>query len=65
VLLTGLSLGFAVIRIFNDTHQLALGYAMITVLLTIVGVLAVFTGLMLNAMRSFITELRRHAGVAE
>jgi glycosyltransferase involved in cell wall biosynthesis len=65
VLLMGLSLGFAVIRIFNDTHQLALGYAMITVLFTIIGVLAVFTGLMLNAMRSFISEIRHHAGVAE
>ena len=42
----------------------AIGYAVaypITVLLTIVGVLAIFVGLMLNAMRAIMVEVRRSA----
>ena len=49
----------AVVRIFDQTHQLAIGYAMICVLLTIVGVLGIFVGLMLNALRAFALEIRR------
>jgi glycosyltransferase involved in cell wall biosynthesis len=59
VLLLGLSLGAYVVRIYERTEALAIGYAMITVLLTIVGVLAIFVGLMLNATRAILLEVRR------
>lgn len=59
VLLLGIALGAYVVRIYDRTQTLAVGYAMITVLLTIVGVLAIFVGLMLNAMRAILQELRR------
>ena len=62
VLLAGLVLGMMVVRIFERTHELAIGYAMITVLLMLMGVLAIFTGLMLNALRTLFHELRRAAG---
>ena len=59
VLLLGLLLGTRVVTIWDATHQFAIGTALITVLLTIVGVLAIFVGLMLNAMRIFFDDLRR------
>lgn len=59
LLLLGLVLGLMVVQIYDRTQSLAIGYAMITVLFTIVGVLAIFVGLMLNAMRAILHELRR------
>ncbi len=56
VLLAGLLLGFQVVRIYDATEQLAVGYALITVLLVIVGVLAVFVGIMLHAIREIIGD---------
>jgi glycosyltransferase involved in cell wall biosynthesis len=54
ILLAGLMLGFQVVRIYDATQQLAIGYSLITVLLVIVGVLAVFVGIMLHAIRGII-----------
>jgi glycosyltransferase involved in cell wall biosynthesis len=56
ILLAGLILGFQVVRIYDATQQLAIGYALITVLLVIVGVLAVFVGIMLHAIREIISN---------
>jgi hypothetical protein len=55
-LLAGLMLGFQVVRIYDATQQLAIGYALITVLLVIVGVLAMFVGIMLHAIREIISS---------
>jgi glycosyltransferase involved in cell wall biosynthesis len=56
VLLAGLLLGFQVVRIYDATQQLAIGYSLITVLLVIVGVLAVFVGIMLHAIRAIVGD---------
>jgi glycosyltransferase involved in cell wall biosynthesis len=56
VLVAGLWLGFQVVRIYDATQQLAVGYALITVLLVIVGVLSVFVGIMLHAIRQIISN---------
>jgi glycosyltransferase involved in cell wall biosynthesis len=56
VLLAGLGLGFQVVRIYDTYQQLAVGYALITVLLVIVGVLAVFVGIMLHAIRGLVRD---------
>jgi glycosyltransferase involved in cell wall biosynthesis len=56
VLLAGLLLGFQVVRIYDATQQLAIGYALITVLLVIVGVLSVFVGVMLHAIRAIVGD---------
>jgi glycosyltransferase involved in cell wall biosynthesis len=55
-LLAGMALGYGVIRIYEATTTLAVGYALITVLLVIVGLLAVFVGIMLHAIRGLIRE---------
>jgi len=59
LLALGLMLGVTVVHIYERTQELAVGYAMITVLLTIVGILAIFVGLMLNALRTWMQEVRR------
>lgn len=59
LLALGLLLGTHVVRVYEQTTMLAVGYAMITVLLTIIGVLALFVGLMLNAMQAIFLEVRR------
>ncbi len=55
-LVAGLALGYSVIRIYEATTTLAVGYALITVLLVIVGLLAVFVGIMLHAIHGLIRD---------
>src|SRR5438093_7158482 len=55
-LAAGLALGYYVIHIYEATTTLAVGYALITVLLVIVGLLAVFVGIMLHAIRSLLSD---------
>jgi glycosyltransferase involved in cell wall biosynthesis len=59
VLLAGLLLGLNVVRIYDATQQLAVGYALITVLLVIVGILALFVGVMLHAFRGLVRDALR------
>ena len=59
VLLAGLALGLQVVRIYDATQQLAIGYSLITVLLVIVGILATFVGVMLHAIRDIVREALR------
>jgi glycosyltransferase involved in cell wall biosynthesis len=60
----GLLLGALVVSIYQDSHNLAVGYAQLTVLLTVMGLLSVFVGLLLHAIRGSFLELeRRLAGV--
>jgi glycosyltransferase involved in cell wall biosynthesis len=59
VMLAGLALGLQVVRIYDATQQLAIGYSLITVLLVIVGILATFVGVMLHAIRDIIREALR------
>ena len=59
VMLAGLALGLQVVRIYDATQQLAIGYSLITVLLVIVGLLATFVGVMLHAIRDIVREALR------
>jgi glycosyltransferase involved in cell wall biosynthesis len=59
VMLAGLALGLQVVRIYDATQQLAIGYSLITVLLVIVGILATFVGVMLHAIRDIVREALR------
>lgn len=56
VLLAGLALGFHVIRVYEATLQLAVGYSLITVLLVIIGVLSIFVAIMLHSIRGLLRE---------
>lgn len=56
----GASLGLYVIDIFSRTGSLAVGYALITVMLCVIGMLLFFSGLILHSTRGMIVELRRN-----
>lgn len=57
ILLAGLAWGVWVVDIYRDTQTLAVGYAMISVLLTIIGSLGLFTGIMLHSVRGLLLDL--------
>ena len=52
-------LGLQVVGIFVQSRQLAIGYALITVMLSIIGLLLCFSGIMLHSMRGMIVDLRQ------
>jgi hypothetical protein len=56
-ILSGTAMGVFVVDIYRRTHQLAAGYAMISVLLTIVGMLGLSTGVILHSVRGLLLEL--------
>jgi len=55
-LLLGLLWGVWVVDIYRKTLTLAIGYALITVLLVLVGIFAVFTGIILHSIRALLLE---------
>jgi glycosyltransferase involved in cell wall biosynthesis len=59
ILAAGLLLGAYVVRVYDATLQLAVGYALITVLLGIVGVMSLFIGIVLHTIRSLFMEFSR------
>jgi len=59
VFLLGVALGLYIVDIYARTKTLAIGYGLITVMLCVVGMLLVFTGLILHSTRGMFIELRR------
>jgi len=59
--IAGLALGLLVVRIYEATLALAVGYALITVLLTVVGMLAMFIGIMLHTVRALFVEFAKRS----
>jgi glycosyltransferase involved in cell wall biosynthesis len=57
VLLAGIGWGGWVVSIYQRSNQLAVGYALISVLLTIVGSLSLFAGVILHSVRGLLLEL--------
>ncbi len=55
-LLLGLLFGLWVVDIYRKTLTLAIGYALITVLLVLVGIFAIFTGIILHSIRALLSE---------
>jgi glycosyltransferase involved in cell wall biosynthesis len=58
-LLSSIVLGFEVVNIFAQTRQLATGYAMLTVMLSLIGIVLLFAGIMLHSVRGMMVELRQ------
>jgi glycosyltransferase involved in cell wall biosynthesis len=56
VLLGGFFWGLRVVEIFGRTQVLAVGYAMISVLLSIIGMLLISTGIILHSIRALLLE---------
>jgi glycosyltransferase involved in cell wall biosynthesis len=59
LLIVGLAFGVKVAGIYSSTHVLATGYALITVLCTLLGLLALFTGIQLHSMRGVFLDLEK------
>ncbi len=59
ITLLGLALGGHVVTIYQATKNLAVGYAMITVLLAMIGMLAIVTGVILHSVRGLVLDIRR------
>ncbi len=57
--LAGLVLGAIVANIYQTTQVLAVGYSLLTLLLIIVGVLSLFTGVLLHSARGAFLDLER------
>ena len=57
VLLAGITWGSWVVIIYQRTNHLAVGYALISVLLSIVGSLSLFAGVILHSVRGLLLEL--------
>lgn len=56
----GASLGLYVVNIYARTQQLAIGYALLTVMLIVLAMLLFFVGVVLHSMRGMILELKRN-----
>ncbi len=54
--LVGLILGFWVVEIYQQTTSLAIGYALISVMLFITGTVAFSTGITLHSIRALLTD---------
>jgi glycosyltransferase involved in cell wall biosynthesis len=59
IMLLGIALGLHIIDVYTRTRQLAMGYSLITVMLSIVGMLLFFAGVILHSIRSMLVDLRR------
>jgi glycosyltransferase involved in cell wall biosynthesis len=57
MMLIGLGWGWIVVDIYQRSRQLAVGYAMISVLLTILGSLSLTTGIILHSVRGLLLGL--------
>src|SRR5579871_2209291 len=51
-LIGGLFVGFDVVSIYANSHQLAIGYALISAICTILGAMSLFSGIMLHSIRA-------------
>jgi len=56
-MLSGLGLGVAVIDIYSRFKELAVGYAMISVLLTVTGMVLLSTGIILHSVRGLLLDM--------
>lgn len=59
VLLAGLIWGLRVVDIYVGLQTLPIGYALISVLLSIIGVLGLFTGFILHSVRGLLLDMLR------
>ncbi|MBO9370916.1 MAG: glycosyltransferase family 2 protein [Chloroflexi bacterium] len=57
LLLIGMGWGFCVVEIYRRTQMLAVGYALICVMLTILGSICISTGFILHSLRGLILNL--------
>ena len=57
LLIAGLLWGLWVVNIYRSTQELAVGYALVSLLLTVLGALALFSGVILHSIRGLLLSL--------
>lgn len=62
LLFTGMGWGFVVVEIYRRTQELAVGYALLCVMLIILGATSFSTGIILHSVRGLLQDLVRNAG---
>ncbi len=62
ILALGLALGIEVVNRYEAHAQLAVGYALVSVFLSLVGIQTVFTGIVLHTIRAFLADSRASWG---
>jgi glycosyltransferase involved in cell wall biosynthesis len=56
ILAMGVALGLVVVDRYNTYQTLAVGYALISVLLALIGIQTLFTGIILHSIRAFLAD---------
>ena len=60
LVLIGVALGyFKVVEVYNQNHELAVGFALLTAMLVLAGLLGLCVAIILHAMRAYFMEFRR------
>jgi hypothetical protein len=59
ILTLGLLMGLVVIDRYNTYQNLAVGYALVSILLSIIGIQTLFTGIVLHSLRAFLAYNER------
>ncbi len=59
MLMSGGFLAVITISIYSATRQLAMGYALVSIMLLMLGAMAIFVGLILHSVRSSFVELKK------
>jgi len=63
----GLLIGLDVVAIYGRVHELAIGYALISVMCMVIGTMALFSGVILHSIRALLMSMRQPGpiGIAE
>jgi glycosyltransferase involved in cell wall biosynthesis len=61
LILAGMTSGAWVVDSYNKGHVLAVGIALLSVLLSVIGTLSLFTGIMLHSIRGLIMDMKESA----
>jgi hypothetical protein len=56
ILILGIILGIVVVDRYNTYENLAVGYALISILLNLIGIQTLFTGIVLHTIRAFLAD---------
>jgi glycosyltransferase involved in cell wall biosynthesis len=59
LVIVGTAMGFWVVEVYSLTKQFAIGTSLISILLLIVGILSIFTGIMLHAISKVLIKLKK------
>lgn len=59
LMLLGTLLSLRIVFVYQETKILALGYAMIVLLMMTIGILAIFTGIILHSIRVLLSDLEK------